>query len=67
MPLLFINDIETYQPPKRTIKKTGHYEKVTKSGDEYFFVNGIKPTGIPGSFVVSEKEAYGHIVQENSK
>jgi len=62
-----LNGCITYQPPKRTIKKTGHYEKVTKSGDEYFFVNGIKPTGIPGSFVVSEKEAYGHIVQENSK
>ncbi len=56
-----LNGCITYQPPKRTIKPVGHYEKITKSAQEYFYVNGIKPTGIPGSFVVSEKEARGQI------
>jgi len=37
----------------------GHYEKRTRETVEYVFVNGNKPSGMPGSFVVSEKEAKG--------
>lgn len=62
-----LNDCITYQPPTRNIKKAGHYEKIIKTADEFIFVNGNKPTGIPGSFVVSEKEAYGKIVKEVPK
>lgn len=62
-----LNGCITYQPPKRNIKKAGHYEKITKTADEFIFVNGNTPTGIPGSFVVSEKDAYGHVVQEIPK
>jgi len=62
-----LNGCITYQPPKRNIKKAGHYEKVTKTADEFIFVNGNKPTGIPGSFVVSEKEAHGKAVKELPK
>lgn len=42
-------------PPKRS----GHYEKVLNKGTQYFYVNGPEPSGLPGAFVVSEKEAKG--------
>lgn len=62
-----LNGCITYQPPKRSIKKTGHYEKIIKTADEFIFVNGNTPTGIPGSFVVSEQDAYGRVVKEIPK
>jgi len=62
-----LNGCITYQPPRRNIKKAGHYEKLTRTADEFIFVNGNIPTGIPGSFVVSEKDAYGHAVKEIPK
>lgn len=37
----------------------GHYEKVEKTIEEYIFINGHKPSGMPGSFVVSDNEAKG--------
>lgn len=40
-------------------KVSGHYEKVLKRGTQYFYVAGSKPSGLPGAFVVSEKEAKG--------
>jgi carbonic anhydrase len=40
-------------------KFNGHYEKRTKEVVEYVYVNGFNPSGMPGSFVVSEKEANG--------
>jgi len=39
-------------------KKVGHYEKVDKSLYQYFFVNGPKPSGMPGAIVVSKHEAF---------
>ena len=42
---------------KRQIK--GHYEKVLKKMNEYFYVNGPLPSGLPGAYVVSSKEAIG--------
>jgi len=62
-----LNGCITYQPPKRTIKKSGHYEKIVKTADEFIFVNDNKPTGIPGSFVVSEKDAYGKAFKQIPK
>lgn len=57
-----MNGCITYIPPKRNVQKAGHYEKVVRNADQYIFVNGKKPTGIPGAFVVSEEEAYGKTV-----
>jgi carbonic anhydrase len=42
-------------------KKRGHYEKVVKSITDYYYVNGEKPSGLPGAYVVSAKEANGNM------
>ena len=47
------------EPPKKIIKTSGHYEKVKKEATKYFYVNGPDPSGLPGAFLVSEKEAKG--------
>lgn len=41
---------------KKKKSNVGHYEKVIKSVTDYFYVQGDKPSGLPGSYVVSEKE-----------
>jgi carbonic anhydrase len=48
-----------FKQKKRDIKPAGHYEKLEKDATEYIFVAGNNPSGLPGSFVVSEKEAKG--------
>ena len=40
-------------------KEVGHYEKYIKNEDVVVFIPGDKPSGIPGAFVVSNKEAQG--------
>jgi len=40
-------------------KKKGHFEKINPQVTEYYFVNGPKPSGLPGALVVSKKEAMG--------
>lgn len=35
----------------------GHWEKVDKKVDRYFYIGGANPSGIPNSFVVSKDEA----------
>ena len=42
-------------------KKHGHYEKVLKKITDYYYVNGPKPSGLPGAYVVGRKEAMGEI------
>lgn len=42
---------------KRKVK--GHYEKKISTGVEYYYVSGEKPSGLPGAYVVSRKEALG--------
>jgi len=37
----------------------GHYERKESSVTSYFFVEGEQPSGLPGAFVVTEKEAQG--------
>lgn len=44
-------------------KKSGHFEKVVAHGTQYFYVGGPEPSGLPGAFVVSEKEAKGSASQ----
>ncbi len=46
-------------PVKHKPQPKGHYEKVLKSATNYFYVNDIHPSGLPGAFVVSDKEALG--------
>eukprot|EP00340_Litonotus_pictus_P011510 CAMPEP_0170535886 /NCGR_PEP_ID=MMETSP0209-20121228/101843_1 /TAXON_ID=665100 ORGANISM="Litonotus pictus, Strain P1" /NCGR_SAMPLE_ID=MMETSP0209 /ASSEMBLY_ACC=CAM_ASM_000301 /LENGTH=562 /DNA_ID=CAMNT_0010837195 /DNA_START=571 /DNA_END=2259 /DNA_ORIENTATION=+ len=40
-------------------RKEGHYEKLINRYKSYYRVEGNKPSGLPGSFVVPEKEAKG--------
>lgn len=37
----------------------GHYERKASTATSYFFVEGNEPSGLPGAFVVTEKEAMG--------
>jgi carbonic anhydrase len=61
-----LNGCINYRPPKRNIKKAGHYEKVLRTADEFIQVSGKAPSGIPGSFVVSENEAFGKKITDYS-
>lgn len=59
---IFHYDHTKYCPPKQIpikIKPVGHYEKVNKQVTSYFYVNGEKPSGLAGAFVVSNEEAKG--------
>jgi len=38
----------------------GHYERKESSATNYFYVEGAEPSGLPGAFVVTEKEALGN-------
>jgi carbonic anhydrase len=40
-------------------EKEYHYEKILTEASEYIFVPGKNPSGIPGSFLIDKKEAYG--------
>jgi len=46
---------------KEKVKPKGHYEKVIKKLTNYFFVNGQNPSGVPGAYLVSKKEALQHV------
>lgn len=69
---IFIYDHLKYDCPqfaKRTpkVQPQGHYEKRIKEVTQYIHVNSNVPTGIPGSFVVSESEARGEEEKEKAK
>ena len=49
-----------FEDKKVVMKPTGHYEKIKKEAVKYFYVSGEQPSGLPGSFVVSKKEASGN-------
>jgi carbonic anhydrase len=62
--VVYIYDHVRYGCPEfkkkpREIEEMGHYEKRNVDVTEYIYVNGKDPSGIPGSFVVSEGEAKG--------
>ncbi len=40
-------------------KSEGHMEKIMREVEEIVYVPGNKPSGLPGSFVISEEEAKG--------
>ena len=42
----------------------GHYEKVNKKVEQYFFVDGEKPSMMPGAYVVPDSEAKGKMSNE---
>jgi carbonic anhydrase len=44
-------------PVKGKGKEVGHFEKVIRKKTDYFFVPGDSPSGLPGAFVVPNKEA----------
>ena len=44
-------------PEIKPIEPEGHYEKIKKEMKEYFYVEGNKPSGLPGAYLVSKKEA----------
>jgi carbonic anhydrase len=46
-------------PEKLEEEIEGHYEAIRKKITRYYHLTGTKPSGLPGAFVVSEKEARG--------
>jgi carbonic anhydrase len=60
---VFFYDHKKYCGPEvssdRPVKQKGHYEKVPKKITQYYYVNGMAPSGLPGSYVVDEAEAKG--------
>ena len=44
-------------PSLNKVKEVGHYEKIIQKKIDYFFVNGLNPSGLPGAYVVTDKEA----------
>ena len=41
--------------------RKGHYERVNKKAIQYYFVDGEKPSMMPGAYVVTDNEAIGHM------
>lgn len=64
--LVYYYDASLYEGPEppavvKSKEKVGHYEKMVKKFTKYYHVSSSKPSGLPNSFVVSEKEAKGNI------
>jgi len=54
---VFFFDKEKYglgdiQEPKKIAKPAGHYEKVKKQVEDYLYVSGLDPSGLPGALVI---------------
>ena len=60
-PVFYFDASKCKQPriAQPEIQPVGHYEKIPKKSTQYFYVNGQAPSGLPGSFVVSEADAKG--------
>jgi len=52
-------DIAMLKKQFEPVKVQGHYEKIIKKINNYYYVNNNNPSGMPGSIVVSESEAKG--------
>ena len=50
---------EDYIKKEQKTEDLGHYEKIKVQRDEYVYVPGDAPSGIPGAFLVSKNEAEG--------
>ncbi len=55
----FCGKDKSYSESSRVLPSKGHYEKLKSKNYVYMFVKGNSPSGLPDSFVVSEKEAKG--------
>jgi len=51
--------------PKSKTQQHGHYEKRVVNTEQYIFVPGHKPSGMPGAFVVSSEEAHRNMHAED--
>lgn len=50
---------EVYKVPTSKKASEGHYERVTQKITQYLHVSNEEPSGHPGAFVISQKEAEG--------
>lgn len=50
--------VKTFGGPARS--NNGHYERRQSTATQYFYVESAQPSGLPGAFVVSDKEALGN-------
>lgn len=50
---------ESEKSDNNEVKPLGHYEKMKKEIVDYIFVDGDKPSGLPGALVVPNEEALG--------
>jgi len=50
---------EVYKVPKDVKPSNGHYERVTQKVTQYMHVSNDEPSGLPGAFIISKKEAEG--------
>ena len=55
--VLLENELNTI---KEKVKPKGHYEKVIRKKEDYIFVPGFNPSGLPGAYLVTDKEGKGH-------
>lgn len=55
-PVFYYKGCDTVKP---NAKRSGHYELVPRKFNNYVFVNGNRPSGLPGAVVVSENLAKG--------
>lgn len=60
---VFFRDHTKYCDSKQEVhvapKQEGHFEKISRKATQYYYVNTPEPTGLPGAFVIDEKEAKG--------
>jgi carbonic anhydrase len=52
---------EACETNDKNTSRDGHYEKIKDKSTLYFYVNGEKPSGVPGAFVVSKDDAFGNL------
>jgi carbonic anhydrase len=53
--------------PSLKVRPRGHYEKKISKITEYIHINSENPSGLPGAFVVSEREAKGIRLKKQKK
>jgi len=59
-PIFHYDHIKQCGPePKINVPEVGHYEKIKVMSNKYFYINDLKPSGVPNAFLVSADEAKG--------
>jgi carbonic anhydrase len=62
---VYLYDKDLYECPdlsstgnkQKEAENKGHYEKITKKSERYFYVPGFQPSGLPNSILVTDEEA----------